>query len=200
LLDRIAFDFQAAGFSLVITDTGGNHADLNEEYASLPREMRSVAAELGKEVLRQLEWPDVLEKLPVMREKTGDRALLRSYHFFMENQRVVGQSEALKRGDISAFLALVNESGRSSFMYNQNIFPVTNTREQGVSLGLALSEHILKGKGAWRVHGGGFAGTIQAFVPHDLLGDYVQTLEKVFGPGACHRLYIRPQGAIRISL
>jgi len=198
VISKINFNFAATGFKLVITDTGGHHADLNEEYAALPREMKSVARELGKEILRQVKLEEIIHALPGMREKVGDRALLRAFHFHGDNQRVVKQVEALERNDFQAFLALVVESGQSSFMYNQNIYPVTNVREQGVSLGLALSEMILKGKGAWRVHGGGFAGTIQAFVPQDLLNEYVNTIEHLFGKGSCHKLYIRPAGSIKI--
>ncbi len=200
IISKVNFNFAATGFTLVITDTGGHHADLNEEYASLPREMKSVAKELGKDVLRELTLNEIIHVIPEIREKVGDRALLRAYHFHGDNQRVVKQVEALERNDFSTFLALVVESGQSSFMYNQNIYPVANVREQGVSLGLALSEMVLKGKGAWRVHGGGFAGTIQAFVPHDLLNDYTAAMENVFGKGSCHKLFIRPKGSVKIEL
>jgi galactokinase len=200
LITRVHFDFAPTGYSLVITDTGGHHADLNEEYASLPREMKLVAQILGKEVLRQVKLDEILSMLPGIRDKAGDRALLRAYHFQGENKRVVEQVEALERDDFRTFLNLVVESGQSSWMFNQNIYPVSNVREQGVSLGLALSEMVLKGKGAWRVHGGGFAGTIQAFVPADLLEEYVGTLEHAFGPGSCHKLSIRPLGAVKVGL
>ena len=200
VISKVNFNFAATGFTLVITDTGGHHADLNEEYAALPREMKSVARELGKEVLRQVKLEEIIHALPGMRGKVGDRALLRAYHFHGDNQRVVKQVEALEQNDFQAFLSLVIESGQSSFMYNQNIYPVSNVTEQGVSLGLALSEMVLKGKGAWRVHGGGFAGTIQAFVPHDLLNEYVKTMELLFGKGSCHKLFIRPAGSIKIEL
>jgi galactokinase len=200
VITKVPFDFAATGYSLVITDTGGHHADLNEEYASIPVEMRSVAKELGKDVLRQIELKDILQPIPAIREKTGDRALLRAFHFQGENQRVVKQVEALQRNDFKTFLDLVVESGQSSFMYNQNIYPTSNPVEQGVSLGLALSEMVLKGRGAWRVHGGGFAGTIQAFVPQDRLEEFIDTLEHVFGPGSCHKLSIRPFGAVKVEL
>jgi galactokinase len=200
VITKVEFDFSATGYALVITDTGGHHADLNDEYASLPIEMKSVARELGKEVLRQVSLEDIINAIPTLREKTGDRAILRALHFHGDNQRVVKQVEALERNDFRAFLDLVIESGRSSFMYNQNIFPVTDASEQGVSLGLALSEIVLKGRGAWRVHGGGFAGTIQAFVPVDLIDEYVSNLEHVFGEGACYKLSIRPVGAVKVAL
>jgi len=142
----------------------------------------------------------VLEIAPGIREKVGDRAILRAIHFQKDNQRVVDQVKALERNDFKSFLNMVVESGYSSYMYNQNIYPVSNIREQNVSLALALSDLVLKGEGAWRVHGGGFAGTIQAFVPHNLLDKYLSTLEHVFGKGACHNLFIRPQGAGRVGL
>jgi galactokinase len=197
---RVSFDFRSVGFNLVITDTGGSHADLNEEYASLPVEMKSVAHEFGKDVLRQVEYGSFIGSLAEMRDKVGDRALLRAYHFFTENQRVLEQVDALEKNNLEAFLELINASGRSSFMYNQNIYPTQNTREQGISLALALSESVLKDKGAWRVHGGGFAGTIQAFVPDNLLQDYMNCMDGIFGPGSCHNLFIRPIGATRIEL
>ncbi|TAJ05470.1 galactokinase [Marinilabiliaceae bacterium JC017] len=200
IVKALDFDFQKTGYALVITDTGGNHADLNDEYASLPTEMKSVAKELGKDVLRQVTLEDVVKGIPGMREKVGDRALLRAFHFQGDNARVVEQVAALERGDFENFLKMVVASGFSSYMYNQNIFPVNNVQEQGISLALALSDMLLKGKGAWRVHGGGFAGTIQAFVPLDLIDTYVATLEHVFGEGKCHKLFIRPKGSIKLEL
>jgi galactokinase len=200
VVKKVNFDFIATGFSLVITDTGGNHADLNDEYASLPTDMKAVAAELGAEVLREVTLEQILDIAPKIREKVGDRAILRAIHFQGDNQRVVDQVSALEKNDFKAFLQMVVESGYSSYMYNQNIFPVNNVREQGVSLALALSEIVLKGKGAWRVHGGGFAGTIQAFVPQNLLDKYISTLEHVYGPGSCHKLFIRNQGTGKITI
>ncbi len=200
MVKKVDFDFVATGFSLVITDTGGNHADLNDEYASLPTDMKAVAAQLGAKVLRQVSLEQVLDIAPEIREKVGDRAILRAIHFQKDNQRVADQVEALERNDFKSFLNMVIDSGYSSYMYNQNIFPVNNVREQGVSLALALSELVLKGLGAWRVHGGGFAGTIQAFVPQNLLDKYIATLEHLFGKGSCHNLFIRRQGAGRVEL
>jgi galactokinase len=200
IVKKVDFDFLATGFALVITDTGGNHADLNDEYASLPTDMKAVAAELGAKVLREVTLDQVVEIMPRIREKTGDRAILRAYHFQGDNQRVVEQVAALEANDFKSFLGMVIESGYSSYMYNQNIFPVNNVREQGVSLGLMLSEMILKGKGAWRVHGGGFAGTIQAFVPQDLLDKYVDTLEHLYGKGSCHKLFIRQKGSVKVEI
>jgi len=200
IVKKVDFDFASTGFALVITDTGGNHADLNDEYASLPAEMKSVANALGAKVLREVSLAQIVDALPALRERTGDRALLRAYHFQGDNQRVVKQVEALEKNDFPSFLQLVIESGYSSFMYNQNVFPVNNVKEQGVSLALALSEMLLKGQGAWRVHGGGFAGTIQAFVPQHLLTKYISTLEHVFGEGACNKLFIRTEGSVKVEL
>lgn len=200
VVKKVNFDFVSTGFSLVITDTGGSHADLNDEYASLPSDMKAVAAELGAKVLREVTLDQVLEITPSIREKVGDRAILRAIHFQADNQRVVDQVAALEGKDFKSFLGMVVESGFSSYMYNQNIYPVTNIREQNVSLALALSHLVLKGEGAWRVHGGGFAGTIQAFVPQNLLGKYVSTLEHVYGKGSCHILFIRQKGSGKVEL
>jgi galactokinase len=200
IVKKVNFDFVATGFALVITNTGGSHADLNDEYASLPADMKAVAAELGVKVLREVTLEQILEIAPGIREKVGDRAILRAIHFQRDNQRVVDQVIALERNDFKAFLGMVIDSGYSSFMYNQNIFPASNVREQGVSLALALSDLVLKGEGAWRVHGGGFAGTIQAFVPQNFLDRYIETLEHFYGKGACHKLFIRNQGAGKVEL
>ena len=200
VVKRVNFDFVATGFSLVITDTGGSHADLNDEYASLPTDMKAVASELGASVLRQVSLDSVIEAIPAIREKVGDRAILRAIHFQGDNQRVVDQVDALERNDFGAFLKMVKDSGFSSYMYNQNIYPITNIREQNVSLALALSDLVLKEEGAWRVHGGGFAGTVQAFVPQHMLEKYTSTLEHVFGKGSCHKLFIRSKGAGKVNL
>ena len=202
VVKEVDFDFVSTGFSLVITDVGGGHDDpaSQAEYASLPTEMKSVAAELGAEVLREVTLEQIVEKIPEIREKTGDRAILRAYHFQGDNARVVKQVEALENNDFKAFLDMVVESGYSSYMYNQNIYDIVHKDEQVVSLGLALSEMVLKGSGAWRVHGGGFGGTIQAFVPQEKLDEYVTVLEHVYGKGTCHKLFIRSKGSIKLDL
>jgi len=202
IVKEVDFDFVKTGFALVITDVGGGHDDAasQAEYASLPTEMKAVAAELGAKVLRQVTLEQIVEKMPEIRKVTGDRALLRAYHFQGDNARVVEQVAALENNDFQSFLKMVVESGYSSYMYNQNIFDVVHKDEQVVSLALALSEMVLKGKGAWRVHGGGFGGTIQAFVPQDLLDKYVSTLEHVYGKGSCHKLFIRAKGSIKLDL
>ena len=202
IVKEVDFNFVSTGFSLVITDVGGGHDDpaSQAEYASLPTEMKSVAKELGVDVLRKVTLEQIVEKIPEIRKKTGDRAILRAYHFQGDNQRVVDQVAALENNDFQSFLKMVVESGYSSYMYNQNIFDVVHKDEQVVSLGLALSEMVLKGTGAWRVHGGGFGGTIQAFVPQDKLDEYVKTLEHVYGEGKCHKLFIRAKGAIKLDI
>ncbi len=200
LVKKVDFDFTSTGYSLVITDTGGDHADLNEEYASVPADMKSVASALGGSVLREVTLDDIVRAVPDLRKKTGDRPILRAYHFQQDNERVIRQVEALEKGDFAAFLRMVVESGYSSFMYNQNIHSPYSISEQGVALGLAMSEMVLGDKGAWRVHGGGFAGTIQAFVPGERLKTYTGTMEHIFGRGACSSLTIRNKGAIRLEL
>ena len=200
IVKALDFDFLSTGYTLVITDTGGSHANLNDEYASLPIEMKSVAKQLGKEVLRDVSLENVIDAIPALRENVGDRALLRALHFQGDNARVVKQVEALENNDFNLFLSHVIQSGYSSFMYNQNVFCTSNSKEQGVALGLALSDLVLNGKGAWRVHGGGFAGTIQAFVPNNLLDKYIETLEHTFGVGNCHKLFIRSKGSVKVEL
>lgn len=200
IVKKVDFDFTKTGYALVITDTGGNHADLNDEYASLPADMKGVAAKLGKKVLRELSLEQILDAIPTLRsEGVSDRAILRAIHFEMDNARVAEQVADLEKGDFKAFLAKVIASGQSSFMYNQNVYPINNVAEQGLSVALALSQIVLGSEGAWRVHGGGFAGTIQAFVPTNLIDKYVETLEHTFGKGKCHKLFIRPQGSIKVE-
>jgi len=206
IVKALDFDFAKTGYALVITNTGGSHANLDSEYALLPTEMKLVAKSLGKDVLRPLSMEQIVDAIPSIREKVGDRALLRAIHFQADNQRVVDEVAALESNNFEKFLSLVIESGYSSYMYNQNIYAQTKENfeskmaEQGVSLGLALSELVLKGKGAWRVHGGGFAGTIQAFVPNNLLDTYISTIEHVFGKGNCHKLFIRSKGSVKVAL
>jgi len=196
---RVGFDLAAAGMSLVVTNTGGSHADLTAEYASIPREMQAVARALGAETLREVSPKQLVPRVGKLRGGVSDRAILRALHFFGDNDRVVEQVAALESGDIARFLSLVNESGRSSWMLLQNCC-VGGSTEQSVTLGLALSETILKGRGAWRVHGGGFAGTILAIVPTDLLSTYTSQMDGTFGRGAAQVLHVRQVGATRIQL
>ena len=200
IIDKVDFDLGKAGYCLCIVNTGGNHADLNEDYASVPAEMKAVAAEFGREVLRGLTYDDIMAKVPVLRAKVGDRALMRALHFVEENERVAAQKAALARGDVEGFFNGVLASGDSSFKQLQNVYTVKNVGEQGLSLALALSKHVLDGKGgAWRVHGGGFAGTVQAFVPVALKDEYKKVMDSAFGDGACQPLNIRAEGAIKVK-
>lgn len=198
-VEKLPFDLSAAGYALCIVNTGGNHADLNEDYASVPAEMKRVAAALGAPVLRKTTKEALLARLPALRKSCGDRAVLRALHYFNENARVERQAAALKAGELPAFLALVNESGSSSFRYLQNVYTTKNVEEQGVSLALFLAEDYLshlKKPAACRVHGGGFAGTIQAFVPNEEAKGFRRAMDAAFGEGACHILKIRLKGAV----
>ena len=199
VIEKIPFDLSGEGYALCIVNTGGNHADLNDDYASVPKEMKSVAAYFGKEYLRQITKEDVLNNISSLRNTVGDRAILRSIHFFNENERVAIQANALKNEDTEQFFQFVKKSGRSSFMYLQNVFTTKNVQEQGLSLALAITDTVLgESNGAFRVHGGGFAGTIQAFVPFNLVDMYRSAIDSAFGKGACHVLRIRPYGAIKV--
>lgn len=201
IVKKVNFDFTKIDYTLVITDTGGNHSNLNDDYAALPLEMKSVAAHLGKKVLREVTMEQIVDAVPSLRANhVSDRAILRAIHFQRDNSRVVEQVADLENGDFDAFLQKVRASGQSSFMYNQNVYTINDATEQGVSVALALSDVVLSAEGAWRVHGGGFAGTIQAFVPNHLLDKYIDTLEHTFGKGKCWKLFIRPQGSIKVDL
>ncbi|MDR2514899.1 MAG: tRNA (adenosine(37)-N6)-threonylcarbamoyltransferase complex ATPase subunit type 1 TsaE [Christensenellaceae bacterium] len=195
---RFAFDFDAAGYSPVVLSTGSSHDDLTAEYAAIPAEMRAVAACFGKQTLSELREEDFAQALPRVREALGDRALLRAMHFFAETRRAKGEAAALQSGDLSAFLRLVVESGESSWKLLQNLY-VPGGRVQPLALACALSDEMLRGRGAWRVHGGGFAGTILAFVPKADLDAYIQRMDAVFDRGACEVLGIRTQGACEVG-
>lgn len=198
VIEKVDFDFSSCGHALCIVDTKGNHADLTDEYAAIRTEMESVAKFFGKNVLRETDEKEFFKNIPAIREKLGDRAVLRAIHFFGDNARVGSEVNALREQDFEQFKKYVCESGASSYMYNQNVYSVKKPLEQPVALGLAISEQLLKGKGAYRVHGGGFAGTIQAFVPKELLSEYKNTVESVFGEGSCYVLSIRPAGGTEI--
>ena len=199
VVERLDFDFSSAGHALCIIDSGADHADLTGEYAAVPQELKEVCAYFGKSVLREVSEADFFAALPEVRRKAGDRAVLRAIHVYEENNRVKGQAEALKRGDFDTFLQLVKSSGLSSWRFLQNIVPAGYTHHQEVALALALCERLLEGRGACRVHGGGFAGTIQAFVPLDMLVRFQTEMERVLGAKSCHVLTIRPVGGIRLS-
>ena len=199
VLTPIAIDFEKFGYDLVIVDTKGNHADLTGEYAAVPVEMKEVAAFFGKSVLREVDYEEFIDGLPQLREKIkNDRAILRAFHYFNENLRVKAMLDCLKEDDFDSYLYYVEESGNSSFKYLQNVYPAINVKEQGLSLALAVSEDFLYGEGVCRVHGGGFAGTIQAYVPKDLTEDYIELIDSIFGPGSATVLAIRKKPTCRL--
>ena len=200
VVEKIEYDFGASGYTLCILDTGGNHADLTSDYAAVPEEMKRIAAYFGKNVLREVDTAEFYDKLPELRKTAGDRAVLRAIHFFADSEKAKKEAEALREGDFNKFKKLIIASGESSFACLQNVFSTQNVEEQGLSLALALTKKMLSTRGAWRVHGGGFAGTRQVFVPNDMLADYKFYREKVFGYGNCHVLSIRPVGGIKVEL
>ena len=200
VIEPVNFDFAACGHALCIIDSQASHADLTDEYAAIPGELKSICAHFGKEVLTQIPEVDFFAAIPQLRKTCGDRAVMRAIHFYQENARVPQQVAALKGGDFETFLALVKESGHSSYMYLQNVIPAGYKEHQDVAISLALCEHYLNGRGAYRVHGGGFAGTVQAFVPFDILESFRAGLDAVLGQGACHVLSIRPQGGVEMTV
>ncbi len=198
VINKVAFDFASCNHALCIVDTGGNHADLTDEYAAVRGEMEAVAAKFGKPVLRDVDFDDFRKNILVIRESAGDRAVLRAMHFFEENKRVDLQAQALASNDFEAFKSLIIDSGYSSYMYNQNVYTCKAPADQPVSVALAICNRLLKGKGAWRVHGGGFAGTIQAFVPENMLDEFKSEICAVFGEKSCYVLNIRPVGGVKV--
>lgn len=191
---QVDFDFAQAGHALCIIDTGGCHADLTPDYGAVPEEMRAVAAALGGEVLSEVAEEALYANLPAVRAACGDRAVLRAMHYYGDVRRVEQQVAALEAGDFDRFLALVSESGRSSFCYLQNVATYRNPKEMPVAVALAVAERLLAGRGAVRVHGGGFAGTIQAYVPLEMAAPFTAGMEAALGKGTCHEMAIRPVG------
>ncbi len=198
VINKVDFDIAKHGYILCIVDTGGNHADLTGDYASIRLEMNSVAEYFGKNVLRQVDEKEVFENIGEIRKKTGDRAIERAIHFYNENKRVEKLAKALSDGNFDEFKNIIIESGKSSYMYNQNCFTLSNPDEQPVALALCICEELLKDKGAYRVHGGGFAGTIQAFVPETEAEGFVSSMRKVFGENSCYILKVRSHGGCEI--
>lgn len=194
VVQKVEYDLARSGYQLYIIDTRSCHADLTDDYAAITQEMGAVAAYFGKEVLREVPEEEFLAAIPDIRPKTGDRAVLRALHFFSENRRAQEEAQVLAQGKMEEFLALVNASGRSSDQLLQNIWSVADPSQQAVTLSLALAERALQGRGAVRVHGGGFAGTIQAFVPQDLEESFVKAMDGVLGQGSCHAVSVRPEG------
>lgn len=198
VIKKVQYDFSKSGHSLCIVDTHGNHSDLTDDYAAVRGEMESVAQAMGKSVLREIEEDDFYKEIPQLTKKVNDRAILRASHFFNENKRVDNAVKALESNNFDEFKNIITSSGYSSYMYNQNVFTPKNPTEQKLSLALCVSQQLLEGKGAWRVHGGGFAGTIQAFVPNEILEEYRSEMDAVFGKGSCYVLIIRPVGGARV--
>lgn len=199
ITEKINLDMLSYGYTLCVVDTGGNHANLTQDYADITVECKAVSNALGVDFLRDANTSEFYSNLQDLRNKCGDRALLRAFHFFNEQVRVEGQKAALKSGDFESFLKLVNQSGDSSYDYLQNLYSTSCVKEQGLPLALALTKQFLNGKGACRVHGGGFAGTIQCYIPTESLEDYKSMIEKVFGPNSCTVLNIRPVGGYEIA-
>ena len=194
IVSTVDFDFSETGYQLAVVDIGGSHADLTPEYAAIPAEMTKAAKVLGQDVARGLTVDQVLANAPRLQQEAGDRAVLRLIHFIEENERAISQAEALRRGDMDEFLKLVNASGDSSWRLLQNCASTTNFMEQGIPLALTLTERFLHGNGAWRIQGGGFAGTIQAYVPHDRFHAYREFMDGIFGPGSVVPLMVRKPG------
>lgn len=200
VVKKVDYDFGASGLTLVIIDTGGDHAGLNDDYAAIEHEMKSVAVAFGGKVLREFSKEQVLANVPFLRTRVNDRAIQRAIHFYDDDRRVVEQVAALEAGRRDDFLSLVIDSGHSSWMLCQNVYSPKDTDHQEIAVALAMSENMLAGRGAWRVHGGGFAGTIQAFVPTPMLDQYLRAMRSVYGPGSCYELAVRPDGACEVEL
>ena len=199
VVEQIALDLTKEGYALCILDSGADHADLTDEYAAVTQELKAVCGHFGKEVLREVGEVEFLKELPALRKLAGDRAALRAFHVYGENRRAADEARALAEGDFDRFLTLVRDSGRSSAMYLQNIVPAGQVKHQELMLTIALCEHLLAGRGAVRVHGGGFAGTAQAFVPLDMLEQFKEQAEAVLGLGSCHVVTVRPVGGVKLA-
>ena len=196
----VHFDFSTTGHALCIIDSRADHADLTDEYAAIPGELKEICDCLGREVTTEIPEEEFYAAIPKLREICGDRAVMRAMHEYNENRRVPEQVACLEKGDFEGFLSLIRESGFSSWMYLQNVIPAGYVRQQPVAVALGLCEHYLRGKGAYRVHGGGFAGTVQAFVPFELLDSFRAGIDAALGEGACHVLSIRPQGGVEMEV
>ncbi len=191
---KLDVDFEKFGLKLCIINCWASHADLTDEYAAVPIEMQKIAGYFGKKVLREVDKEQFMNAIPTLRKEFGDRAVLRSIHFYQDNDRVPQQVEALENGNVDLFLDLVNESGRSSWMYLQNIVPIGANKQQEMAIALSLCDELLGQAGAFRVHGGGFAGTCQAFVPEEMIEAFTMRMDQLLGEGSCHVLNIRPVG------
>lgn len=198
-VEKIDFDFSKSGYTLCIIDSGADHADLTDEYAAIPAELKKVCAVFGKSYLREVSEEEFMKRIPEVRSAAGDRAVMRALHVYEDNRRVEAQCEALKKNDFDTFLQLIRQSGESSWMYLQNVVPAGYKDHQEMAIALALCAKLLDGEGAYRVHGGGFAGTIQAFVPDEKVESFVKGMENVLGEGSCHCLNIRAEGGVRVE-
>ena len=198
-VEQLDVDLHAYGYALCILDSGAGHEDLTNEYSAITNELRAVCRVFDKEVLREVPEEAFLAELPKVRAAAGDRAVNRAFHVYAENRRALAEKEALRQGDFDKFLALVRESGRSSAMYLQNVIPTGSTAAQELMVTIALCERILEGRGAVRVHGGGFGGTAQAFVPLDMLDTFKKATEAALGQDCCHVVMIRPAGGVRLG-
>ena len=198
--ETVNLDIHSFGYTLCVVDTGGNHANLTQDYADITLECKKISNALGEDYLRYIDEEKFYSSIASLRKKCGDRAVLRAFHFINEQKRVYEQREALKKGDFEEFLKLVNDSGNSSYDYLQNLYSTSDVSQQGLSLGIALTKQFLKGRGACRVHGGGFAGTIQCYIPTEILSDYKSMIEKVFGENSCSVLNVRPVGGYQIKM
>ncbi|MDO4607989.1 MAG: galactokinase family protein [Clostridia bacterium] len=199
VVEKINLDLSQSGHTLCVVDTGGNHANLTGDYADITVECRAVSNALGVEFLRDANQDKFYQSIAEIRAKCGDRAVLRAMHIFDENNRVTTQKNALKRGDFNTFFAAVKRSGESSYDLLQNVYSPSNPKEQAISLGLALTKRFLNGRGAYRVHGGGFAGTIQCYIPNRMFDEYKAIIEKVFGAGSCIKIFVRPVGGYELK-
>ncbi len=194
IVKKLDVDFEKCGYKLCIIDAKGDHADLTSEYAAIAYEMKSVAEYFGKTVLSEVSEQEIYDNIAQLKEKISDRAVIRAIHFFEDDKRVAKEVEALQKGDFETFKQLVIQSGDSSYKYLQNIYAAQTPTKQEISVLLVVCEKLLKGKGAWRIHGGGFGGTVQAFVPSDYVKEFKTEIEKIGGEGTCHVLNIRPYG------
>ncbi len=199
VVEKVDYDFSQSGHALCIVDTVSSHGDLTGDYAAVTQEMGAVAAHFGRSVLREVPEDNFRAELPALRKACGDRAVLRALHFYDDDRRAVQEAQALKDGDFGRFLTLVNASGRSSSLHLQNTWSTADPRQQAIPVVLALGAELLEGQGAIRVHGGGFAGTVQAFVPNNRLEGFRSGMEGLLGAGTCHVLYIRPQGGCVVA-
>ena len=194
----VNYSFNDRGYELMVTDVGSSHANLSDEYSAIPAEMECVAGFFGKSVCREISMEQLVSEIPALRKSCGDRAVLRAYHFLNENERAVKELEALEADRLDEYFGLVKDSGSSSFQYLQNVYLGSNPSEQGTSIGLAFTEEFLSGEGACRIQGGGFAGTIQAYIPKKRVKGYIGYMEKIFGNGCTTELRIRNKPACRI--